>query len=134
MQGTARCFEVSVGDDWGLSISGCKEGHDAVNTLSMMAGVCRLVDARHLHVVLNIRWRLEFCRCGCKVRHGVLDTLDGVEFCQSHGARRGTMLRTFGLGMGATWNPFIECFLCIAVAAVCCECEPARVFFLCRLF
>ena len=50
-----------------------------------------------------------------------------TEFRQSKDARRGTMLRTSGLGMGATWNPFIECFFCI-VAAVCCECEPARVF------
>ena len=57
-----------------------------------------------------------------------------IEFCQSQGARHGTMLRTFGLGMGATWNPFIECFSFIAAAVVCCECEPARVFFLCRLF
>ena len=50
-----------------------------------------------------------------------------IEFCQSQDARRGTMFRTSGLGMGATWNPFIECFFC-SVAAVCCECEPARVF------
>ena len=49
-----------------------------------------------------------------------------IEFYQSQDARRGTMLRTSGLGMGATWNPFIECFFCF-VAAVCCKCEPARV-------
>ena len=56
-------------------------------------------------MVTGVLWISE-----CKVRHVVFGTR--------------WMSR---IGMGATWNPFIECFFCI-VAAVCCECEPARVF------
>ena len=85
-----------------------------------MQGTARCVERLVVTGVLSVS--------ECKVRHVVFGTLWMViEFCQSQDARRGTMLRTSGLGMGATWNPFIECFFCI-VAAVCCECEPARVF------
>ena len=86
-----------------------------------MQGTVRGVERLVVTGVLSIN--------GCEGRHVVFGALWMViEFCQSQDARRGTMLRTSGLGMGATWNPFIECFFCI-VAAVCCECEPARVFF-----
>ena len=85
-----------------------------------MRGTQRSVERLVVTGVLSI--------CECKVRHVVFGTLWMViEFCQSQDARRCTMLRTSGFGMGATWNPFIECFFRI-VAAVCCECEPARVF------
>ena len=65
---------------------------------------------------------------GCKGRHVVVGTLWMVTGVLSiTGRKERHDSRTSGLGMGATWNPFIECFFCI-VAAFCCECEPARVF------
>ena len=40
-------LNIRLVDDWVVSISGCKVEHDTSNTLSVMTGVCRLVDARH---------------------------------------------------------------------------------------
>ena len=51
--------------------------------------------------------------------HDAVDTLSVmIELCQSRDARRGTMLRTFGLCMGATWNPFNECFSLLLLLSV----------------
>ena len=37
-----------------MSISGCKVGHDAVNTMSVMIGVLSISGRKARHVVLNI--------------------------------------------------------------------------------
>ena len=95
MQDAARWLNNRVVDDWVLSIRGCKAWHDASNILSVGDWV------------LSIR--------GCKARHDVWTFgLSMGGFCQSEDARRGTMLRTFVWMLtgclGATWNPFNECF------------------------
>ena len=61
-------LNIRVVDDWVMSISGCKVGHDAVNTLSVIVGVMSIGTARCVeHSVMTGALSIS----GCKARHVV---------------------------------------------------------------